>query len=173
MRPLVDAKDPGLTSAQRELAQTICSGPRGAILGPMRALLHAPELGDLLQRTGAQLRFEGRLPGDLRELAILITAIHWQAGFEWQHHRPIGEREGLAPALLDALAQGETPEFNDDRQRLVYDCAIALLRDHQLPDSLFDAANEAFGPAGIIELMTILGYYGLLAMVINGFEITE
>jgi 4-carboxymuconolactone decarboxylase len=173
MRAPVDLTDPTLSDAQRKLAQTILEGPRGAIFGPMRALLHEPVIGDLVQRMGAHLRYSGQLPGNLRELAILITSVHWDASFEWDHHRPIAEREGLDPVLLDILKSGEAPAFPKADEQLVYTFSTTLLRERKLPDTLFEQADGRFGPAGILELMTILGYYGLLALVLNGFEITE
>jgi len=95
------------------------------------------------------------------------------APFEWDHHRPIGEREGLDPELLDVLSRGEPPGFREPDQELVYTFAMTLLKERKLPEPLFTAAEDRFGPAGILELMVILGYYGLLALVLNGFEITE
>jgi 4-carboxymuconolactone decarboxylase len=173
MRAPIDLNDPNLSEAQQALAGRIVNGPRGAIFGPMRALLHEPAIGDLVQQMGAHLRYSGQLPGALRELAILITAVHWDAPFEWDHHRPIGEREGLDPDLLDVLQRGETPEFPEPDQALVYRFAITLLNERRLPEPLFRAAEDRFGPAGILELMVVVGYYGLLALVLNGFEITD
>ena len=173
MRAPIDLNDPNLSEAQQALASRIVNGPRGAIFGPMRALLHEPAVGDLVQQMGAHLRYSGQLPGALRELASLVTAVHWDAPFEWDHHRPIWERAGLDPDLLDALGSGERPAFQEPDQELVYAFAIGLLNERKLPESLFRSAEDRFGPAGVLELMIVLGYYGLLALVLNGFEITE
>jgi len=41
------------------------------------------------------LRFEGMLPAQLRELAILTVAAEWQAHFEWWAHERIARDIGL------------------------------------------------------------------------------
>src|SRR3989441_6390410 len=42
--------------------------------GPYASLMHHPALAEKVGDLGAYLRFGGTLPGDIRELAILITA---------------------------------------------------------------------------------------------------
>jgi 4-carboxymuconolactone decarboxylase len=100
-----------MTPEQRRLAQAIVAGPRKAMRGgPFQALLRSPELGDLVQQVGAHVRFHSILPDPLKELAILVTARHWTAQYEWYAHRQMGEKAGLAPALCDALAAGQRPD---------------------------------------------------------------
>ena len=92
--------DPGaLMGRKREVYNTIAGGPRGGVRGPFVALLQCPDIADYVQGLGAHLRFEGALPGPLRELAILMTARFWTAAYEWCAHVTIAEKEGLAPAV--------------------------------------------------------------------------
>ena len=109
--PKIDDND--LTPEQRRVADEIASGPRGEIRGPFIPLLHNPAATDAVQRMGAFLRFSGTLPGDLRELAILVVARHWTAQYEWFAHHRIALEEGLAPAICDAIADGRRPNFED------------------------------------------------------------
>ena len=69
MPRLPDIDVDAMTEAQRKMYDSITSGPRGSVRGPFKALLHAPEAGNLVQAMGAHLRFGGALSGDLRELA--------------------------------------------------------------------------------------------------------
>ena len=68
MTRLPEFDENALTDAQKRVYDRIQSGPRGGVRGPFKALLQAPELGDLVQAVGGHLRYEGALPGDLREL---------------------------------------------------------------------------------------------------------
>ena len=75
--------------------------PAGRVRGPFKALLQAPELGDLVQAVGGHLRYEGALPGDLRELAILVTGRHASAQYEFLHTR----RSELMKAWIKTLSK--------------------------------------------------------------------
>ena len=102
-----------LTAAQKEVYDRIASGPRGGVRGPFKALLHAPELGDLIQAVGGHLRYGGSLSGDLRELAILVTGRHINAQYEFFAHAPIGIEEGLDPAIVEAIRTKQEPQIED------------------------------------------------------------
>src|SRR6185295_321186 len=83
-----------LTPEQRVLADGVRSGPRGAVKnssaaspgalgGPFNVWLRTPEIGNLIQSLGAAIRFRSSLPPKLNELAIIVTARHWTAQYEW------------------------------------------------------------------------------------------
>ncbi len=120
MPRLPDLDPDTLTAEQKNVFDKIANGPRGGVRGPFAALLHCPGAADHIQAMGAHLRFDGVLPGPLRELAILVTAHFWKAEYEWNSHAPIAEKEGLDPAVIDAIAQNRTPEFPSPDQRAVY-----------------------------------------------------
>ena len=63
-----------MSARQREVADAIASGPRGALKGPFLVLIHNPELASHLQALGEHLRFGTGLPLHLVEFAILATA---------------------------------------------------------------------------------------------------
>ena len=42
---------------------------------------------------------------------------------------------------------------------------------HALPRELFDKGVEAFGDRGVAELMAVIGYYTLVSMTLNAFEV--
>ncbi|HXD96032.1 MAG TPA: hypothetical protein VN646_05800, partial [Candidatus Acidoferrum sp.] len=46
---------------------------RGAVRGPFASLMHHPVLAERVGDLGEYLRFNGTLPGDIRELAVLVT----------------------------------------------------------------------------------------------------
>ncbi|PYN47133.1 MAG: hypothetical protein DME00_16660 [Candidatus Rokuibacteriota bacterium] len=51
--------------------------------------MHHPELAEKVGDLGEYLRFGGTLPGDIREMAILITARSVNQGYEWVAHAKI------------------------------------------------------------------------------------
>jgi 4-carboxymuconolactone decarboxylase len=83
-----------MTPEQRRVHDAVVSGPRGELRGPLRAVLHRPELADKWRQLGELLRFRTSLPPQLKELAILVTGRHCHAQLEWHIH----EQMALRPA---------------------------------------------------------------------------
>src|SRR5688500_19888171 len=98
-----------MAPVQREVAQEMVSGRRGAVIGPFIPALRSPEFTRRLQKVGEYLRYEPALPPRLREMAILLVARDWTQNFEWDVHAPIAEAEGLARGIIDAIAVGRRP----------------------------------------------------------------
>jgi 4-carboxymuconolactone decarboxylase len=156
------------TAAQREQAEAMIAGPRGAVVAPFVPLLRSPELVGHVQRLGAYLRYRSAIGPRLTELAILVTAKHYEQAVEWSIHAPIARREGLAPEHIDALARGARPSAMSDDEALVHDASIELLRQHgRLADATWARAVARFGEQGVVDLIATCGYYGLLALVMN------
>jgi 4-carboxymuconolactone decarboxylase len=135
--------------------------------GPFVDLLASPELMSRTSALGEYLRFRSALPPRLSELAILVTASHWQQQFEWDIHAPIALEAGIPPAALDAVWAGDRPSGLAADQQALYDLCIALHRDRRLPPDARARADAALGEQGTIDAIAICGYYALLAMVLN------
>src|SRR5262249_7747381 len=103
----------------------------------------------------------------LRELAILLTARHWTAQYEWYAHNKIARDAGLAPAICNAVAERKRPAQMSTDEALVYDFCSELLSTTQVSDATFAQPRERFGEAGVMELTGTCGYYSLVAMVLN------
>lgn len=159
--------DAAMSEAQRNLAGKIASGPRKTIRGPFIPLLRSPEMGDRVQQLGLYFRFETKLPKDLKELAILVTARHWSAQFEWSVHRGFAVAAGVAPEICDAIAHDEMPKDLSAEQRLVYDYARALLKEKGVGDVLFARAMQLLGDERVVDLTVCVGYYGMIGLLLN------
>ena len=160
-----------LNERQREVYDAIASGPRGGVRGPLAVWLRRPDLADKAQALGRYCRFDSSLTPALSELAILVTARVWNSEFEWQAHKKIAIDAGISPAIADAIRRRERPEFDDEIQAVVHDFALAVHADRRVSQELFDRATAALGTDGVIDLTGVLGYYGLISMTINVFEI--
>jgi 4-carboxymuconolactone decarboxylase len=170
--PRPPSLDPArLTARQREVHDRIASGPRGSVEGPLRVWLHSPELADRAQALGAFCRYGTSLPPRLSELAILVTGAAWRAGFEWHVHAPIGLAAGLDPAVVEAIRVGAPPHLKHADEAAVYAVAREVVYERQVSDASYARAETVLGLSGLIELVVILGYYGLISMTINVFKV--
>jgi 4-carboxymuconolactone decarboxylase len=163
--------DAAMTADQLRVAEAIRSSPRGVVQGPLLAWLHSPELADRAQGLGAFCRYGTSLPPRLSELAIITAGAYWKAGFEWFVHAPIAEKAGIDPVAIEALRTGGTPQFENEDEQAVWRFAHHLLHDREVPDAAYRAAEDLLGPEATVELVGVLGYYGLICMTIKAFGV--
>ena len=156
-----------LTPAQKEVHDSIASGPRGSVRGPFAALLHNPGVANAVQRMGAMLRFDGTLPDNLRELAILCTGRFWTAQYEWYAHAKIALEVGVDEAVVNAIAQRRRPSFTKSDEAAVYEFCTELHEKQSVSDEHYAWVVEQLGEAGAVELIALCGYYTLIAMTLN------
>jgi 4-carboxymuconolactone decarboxylase len=156
-----------MTPAQKTMIDHLLAGPRGGANGPFNVLLRSPEIGDLAQQFGASTRFQSSLPQKLYELAILVTARYWTSQYEWQAHHRSALQAGLSPAIADAIAQGTRPPAMQKDEEAVYNFSSELLATKQVSDATFDAAKNAFGERGVVDLIAVIGWYNTVSMLLN------
>jgi 4-carboxymuconolactone decarboxylase len=156
-----------MTAAQKEAHDGIAAGPRGSVRGPFAALLHNPGVADAVQRMGAALRFEGTLPDNLREIAILVTGRFWTAQYEWWAHARIALEVGVDEAIVNAMAQRRRPSFIKSDEAAVYEFCTELHEKHTVSDENYAWVTEQLGEAGAVELIALCGYYTIISMTLN------
>ena len=156
-----------MTAAQRVAADEITAGRRGGVVGPFIAALRSPECMRRLQHFGAYLRYDSNIVPRLRELVILLTARHWRQDYEWVTHESSARDAGVASATIDAIRTGATPpELAADEATIVELCAV-LFDDGRVPDPLYARAVDVLGEAGFIDVVSAVGYYSTLALIMN------
>jgi 4-carboxymuconolactone decarboxylase len=160
-----------MNEAQRQVADEAASGKRGRVPAPLRAWLHSPELGARAQKLGEFLRYDTILGPRLSELAILITARFWTSHYEWFAHKREALSAGLEPEVIDAIAARKAPQIHDVKGQAIYAYAVMLHENHVVSDEVHEAVVREFGERGVVELVGLLGYYTLVAMTLNAFEI--
>jgi 4-carboxymuconolactone decarboxylase len=161
-----------MSAEQKRVADAIVSGPRKALSGPFNAWLRSPELADRLQRVGEYVRFNTSLDHRLNEFAILITGQFWGCEYEWYAHHPLAIKAGLKPEVAAELAKGKRPAGMQEDEAIVYDFSTQLHRNKNVDDATYQAAVAKFGEQGVMDLIAVNGYYGLVAMTLNVAQVT-
>ncbi len=156
-----------LTADQRRVYEAIESGPRGSVPELFMALLHNAELADRVQSLGALLRYDTSLGPRLSELAILAVARHWSCQYEWHWHAPEAVKAGLPDAVIEAIRQRRPPPLAAPDEMAVYDFTCELQINRAVSDETYDKALSLLGPAGVVELTALNGYYAMIAMTLN------
>jgi 4-carboxymuconolactone decarboxylase len=120
---------------------------------------------------GAFCRYRTGLGAQLSELAVLITAAHWKADFEFAIHAREAAAAGVPQNVIDALRDGRKPDFADAESGLVYDFVSTFFATRDIPDDLFARAVAQFGRPRVVELAGVLGYYSSLAILLRIFRV--
>jgi 4-carboxymuconolactone decarboxylase len=181
--PRLDALAPEqLDETQAALYAAITGGPRAAdrgrspiaddaghLLGPFNAMLYNPALGDPMQGLGAAIRYRTSLDAATRELAILVVAATLDSEFEWFAHERLARAAGVSERTIAQVAAGREPDGAD---LLPYRAARELVENGDLGDQRFAEITERFGTTGCVELVVLIGYYRMLALVLRTFRVS-
>ena len=164
-------QEAAMTPQQAAVCAETVAGRRGKVPAPMVAWLRNPELARRGQKLGELLRFETTLEPHLTELAILVCGRHWTSHHEWTAHKAMGLKAGLNPDVIAAIAARSTPQFENERQRAVYEVSSTLLSSGRVPRALYEFGVVQLGEQGMVELVGVLGYYCFVSLTLNTFEL--
>lgn len=156
-----------MSKAQKEVAAELAAGPRGNVRGPFIAIMRSPGFMRPAQKLGEYLRYHCELDKRISEMAALIAARHWTQQYEWHAHAPKALEAGLKPAIVDAIAEGRRPRKMAADEEVVYDLITELLANKGVSDETYARAVDEFGECGLIDLLGVVGYYAMLAMIMN------
>jgi 4-carboxymuconolactone decarboxylase len=163
--PSLDAAT--MTEEQRQAAQSLAAGPRGAVKGPFIALLRSPELMDRLQKVGEYLRFGSSLEPRIGEFVMLMVSREWTQQFEWCVHVPLALAAGLKQETVQSLAEGRRPAGMAIDEETAYDSCDELFRTRGLSEATYRRAVAQFGERGVVDLLGLVGYFTIVSMVLN------
>lgn len=165
-----------LTEAQQAFWDTINSGPRAqsgkvGLVGPFGVWARSPKIGTAVQALGAAARYGTALSDSVREVAICTVGAHYRAKFEFAAHAAFAQAAGVEHAALEAIRLGTEPGFARAEDALSYHVATELLQQHRLSEETFHSAGVVLGESLLIELVSVIGYYCLVSLTLNAFEV--
>ena len=115
-----------------------------------------------VMRLGRAILAKQKLPGDLRELAILV-AMRLEGGrYEWPQHVEIARIEGLSDEEIAAIERLDL-SFPDPRKRAVAAFARQSVEAVRVDDAAFAAVSAHLDERELVELVIAIGYYMMLA----------
>jgi len=161
-----DEQTDAQTHATREFAVM-----RGSeLFGPFVPLLRSPQVMVRVAALGEQLRYRSSLPTRLVELVILLVAREWTQQFEWHVHEPLARQAGVADALIVAIADGRPAKEMTPEEQVMVTLCDELHRARVVSDATFVRAVALLGEQGLVDAVATVGYYTLLAMVVNAAQ---
>ena len=159
-----------LPEAKRDVYDEIV-GSRGSIVGPFGVLLNSPEAARRIAHLGAYIRFESTLSPATREIAILVAGREADCQFEWTYHEPEAREAGVSAAAITSIRDKRDIDGLSDDEAIPARYCQELIRNKRVSAETFQQAHQRLGDQGITELTATVGYYTMLACVLNAMEV--
>jgi 4-carboxymuconolactone decarboxylase len=173
-----------MTPEQREFYDSYATGFRAApnatfllvdgaghLMGPPAIWIHSQPLGNSLQVFGGAIRYHLHFSRRAQEMAILMVAHHRASDFERFAHQQAGLKSGLTQQDIDAIFAGNPPQLRTGEEQAVYEVTRAVLAAGTLDTQEFEKYAAVLSVPHLFELVTLIGYYLMLATQLAVFDI--
>jgi 4-carboxymuconolactone decarboxylase len=145
---------------------------RGWISGLFQVLLHSPDMAERMAHVGAFYLDGTILTPSLKALTGLIVARELDSDYVWNASLSIARGARIDPKLVDAVEKGNAVTGVSPEHEALFDFCYQLLRgNHHVSDSTYHAVISRFGVPTAVQIATILGYYVMMALAANAFEL--
>ena len=143
----------------------------GGIRGPHSILLLSPPVDDKALALGNYFRTESVVKSPERELAIITAAREKDCLYVWAAQVAAGRRGGLREEAIDTVRdRSDVSSLRPDEAEIV-SYVRQLFRSNRVDQASFDALKDRYGIQWLIEMTTVVGYYAMLAGVVNAVEL--
>lgn len=171
MSRLAELDEAKLTPEQKRTYDEI-KRVRGQVRGPFAVWLRNAELGECALKLQDMFASRVKLERRLVQLMILVAARMSNAQYAWFIHEPHALSHGISGNIVEAIRERRTPSFTRDDERLVYDITLELNTTHGLSEASFNRGMAMFGERQMVELVSGVGFYSMVAMTLNAFDVS-
>jgi 4-carboxymuconolactone decarboxylase len=169
--PRLPEIDPDKLSAQQRSIYDRLMRERGHMRGPFAVWLRNAELCDSTLKLQEMFASRVNLERRLLELMILVAARLATAQYAWFIHEPYALKFGISPEIVQAIRERRTPNFTREDERLVYDLTMELNTTHTFSEASYARGMAMFGEQVMVELVSAIGFYAMVAMTLNAFAV--
>src|SRR6201995_3017697 len=120
-----------MTPEQKQTYDEAIAGKRGSAPAPMMAWLNSPAMARHATRLGEVMRFNTIFPAKLSEIAILVTARHFTAHYEWFAHKRLALKGGMDPKMIEDISASRPPTGAVPKGKMICDLAKSLQVGHR------------------------------------------
>lgn len=159
------------TEDQKKVITRLGEG-RGRIPTPFNIWLHNPRLAEGMEIIGTHIDRSPVLGEAESEVAILSTAVFWNAPYVIANHRRSALKAGLPEEVVSAILEKRRPEPVSGRLGAICDAVSDLLAGGAVEDARFARYEAELGRALIAELLVTIGYFTSvsLAMTLHALQ---
>ena len=138
--------------------------------GPVALSLYSPKIAQAFNDLNGYLRYNGVLSPRHTEVAILVASWEIEQQYEYSAHEPAALMHGAPQAVIDCIKYNREPTGLSPEETLIIRLGRAILRDHKVDSALYAQVEKAFGRRGLVELVTVMGDYVMVGMVMTAID---
>lgn len=153
------------------LIETIKAERGGRLLDLYRVLLNSPPIAEGWLKLFTAIRQKTKLPGALRELAILRVALLNGATYEYRAHVPFALKEGVSQEKIDTLEGWRDSRLYAPGERAVLAYTDAMTREIKVTDEVFAAVRAALDERETVELTATIAGYNLVSRFLVAMQL--
>jgi len=86
-------------------------------------------------------------------------------------HEPIARKEGVSPETIETIRSRGPVDRLNPREGLIVEIAQSLCATRGLPDDLYERATKELSAEYLVELVTLVGFYVMIATILTGFDV--
>jgi 4-carboxymuconolactone decarboxylase len=138
--------------------------------GPYGIALYSPRVADADQRKNDYLRFDSSIGRRFYEVAVLVTARELDHQFEWTAHEPAALKAGVEQAVIDVIKYRRPLGDLQPKDAAIIQLGRELLRRRAVESKTFAEALTLFGPKELVDVVSVIGNYSAIAVLLNAFD---
>jgi 4-carboxymuconolactone decarboxylase len=138
--------------------------------GPVALSLYSPQIAQVFSDLNGFLRYNGDLSPRHTEVAILVATWEIEQQYEYSAHEPAALRFGAPQAVIDTIKYDREPVGLSPEETLIIRLGRAIMRDHKVDSALYAEAEKTFGRKGLVEMVTVMGDYVMVGMVMTTID---
>ncbi len=138
--------------------------------GPVALSLYSPKIAQVFSDLNGYLRYNGDLSPRHTEVAIVAATWEIQQQYEYSAHEPAALRFGAPQEVIDTIKYNREPVGLSPEETTIIKLCRAIMRDHKVSSELYAEAVKHFGRKGLVELVTVMGDYVMVGMVMTAID---
>jgi hypothetical protein len=138
--------------------------------GPVSVSLYSPKIAQPWSDLNGFLRYNGDLSERHTEVAILVAAWEIEQQYEYSAHEPAALRFGAPQAVIDTIKFDKEPVGLSPEETVIIKVGRQIMREHKLDSALYAEAVKLFGRKGLVEMVTVMGDYVMVGMVLTAID---
>ena len=138
--------------------------------GPVSMSLYSPKVALAFNDLNGYLRYNGDLSPRHTEVAICVAAWEIEQQYEYSAHEPAALRFGAPQAVIDTIKFDREPVGLSAEETVIIKVGRQIMREHKLDSELYAEAVRIFGRKGFVELVTVMGDYVMVGMVLTAID---
>jgi 4-carboxymuconolactone decarboxylase len=169
--PRLPEIDPANLSPEQRAIYDRLMRERGHMRGPFAVWLRNAELCENTLKLQEMFASRVKLERRLLELMILVASRLTTAQYAWFIHEPHALKFGVSPNIIEAIRERRAPDFTRDDERLVFEITTELNTTGSLSEATYKSGMTLFGEQAMVELVSAVGFYAMVAMTLNAFAV--